>query len=653
MIEKFRNYSITEKIGDKPLRKVYKAYSLDDPTSRVILKIFDRGCLNQDYEYHEFLERCEFVKLIKHEHLVPILQMGIDEEQCYIVTPYISDVSLFQHLEQTKGGPRDLSSALEICIQLGKALSYLHSCGIAHANITPANILFSEEGKVMLTDFSLVGLIDESKPAYRSDRSAISYMAPEQDTRQRDERSDQYGLGCLGYELISGQPPFGILDPVQLLVSAATEVPPALSTLVPGITADVDQVFLRALAHDPDERYPGMDIFVEVLQAALASYQLAELVKSSLSASQSNEQGEKIGEDDATSNPVELASQEASATAVKGSTTSVQTSSPPAFPFRAGSAEHSRKFTHILALEQSQATTAAMSPVTFSPSLPAPASQKASLSAGAVNNKQAPLVRIPAGKPEIGRPRAVVLTSFLLTVVVLLLLSFYVMNGMLPTRQTPSPTPTGEYVAAPTNPIATRTQEPTVTPISTATPKLTQEPTATPVPPPTQVPTVKPTATPVPTVSPPLKNILTNGNFENSALFPWYFDAVNGTSGTATLDSSTKFEGNTSVRVDVNTVGSMSWYVQVGQETLSFTKDRKYTITFWAKASSEREAEILIQHDQDPWTEYFVLGFSLTTTWKEYVYTFTPTVTDDHVEFNFNLAQTKGSVWIDNVSITE
>lgn len=606
MIEIFRNYGIINKIGNKPLRNVYRAYDLDDSENIVVLKIFTSACMNKEYDHEDFLERSGFIKDITHEHLVPILQIGIEEEQCYIVTPYISNRSLLTYLEQIDVASRNLSETLEICIQLGKALSYMHACGMAHANIKPANILFSDEGKIVLTDFSLAGLIDEHKMGYNSDPDAIKYMAPEQVSGQNDERGDQYALGCLGYELISGQTPFGTLDTVELRAKRTTETPPVLSTLIPGISPEVDRAFLHALAYEPNERYASMDTFVEALQA------LSTTLKTNASPPTPQNNKPEIN--------TKKETKEAAA----------PTTPPPAFPFSTGSSAHPRKFTRILAKEEAQPTEEAEPPSTPSPSpQPEQTAQRAILPAR--RTKWASLLRIP-GNPIRGQSHPTILVNFLLIFVVLVILSVYMVN-MLTGRQTPLTTT--EYATA------TAAAQQTSAPTRTATPAPTIIP----------IPTLTPTITTTPTVLPPPSNVLTNGNFENDELFPWYFHALGGTSGTATLDNSTRVEGNTSVKIDVRTAGRMPWFLQIGQESLSFTKDRTYVITFWTKASEEREGFLSLLHDNTPWSQYLNLTYTITTTWAEHTYTFTPTTTDDHVDFTFSLAQATGTVWLDNVSI--
>lgn len=266
MLKEFYTYGISRQLGNKSLRTVNKGYPLSDPTQECVIKIFDASCLNHTYEYETFLERSTFIKQIEHTHLVPILDMGIEKERLYVVTPYISGPSLFERQQQSQGTTWNITKAIALCIDLGQTLSYMHACGIVHANVKPGNILFDEQGNVLLTDFSLTGLIDENKLGYASDPQSISYMAPEQDLGQHSEEIDQYALACIGYELLTGELPFRDPGLSLIRIEHITARPIRPSKLISTIPTQVDQVFLRALATDPAERYASMAAFVDALQ---------------------------------------------------------------------------------------------------------------------------------------------------------------------------------------------------------------------------------------------------------------------------------------------------------------------------------------------------------------------------------------------------
>lgn len=184
---------------------------------------------------------------------------------------------------------------------------------------------------------------------------------------------------------------------------------------------------------------------------------------------------------------------------------------------------------------------------------------------------------------------------------------------------------------------------PAPTPTSTTLPTPTSTPTSTPTP--------IPTTTPTSTVGASL-NIIQNGSFDNGSLLPWYLQVRSGASGTVALDSTTKIDGMYSAKVNVTTSNSQNYGdIQLIQDNVPLIQGSTYSVTFWAKASKKRYGELVVQQDSSPWTVYFDKPFLLKTSWAEYSYTFISSVSLPYAEFNFNLAQRTGQVWIDGVSM--
>jgi hypothetical protein len=207
------------------------------------------------------------------------------------------------------------------------------------------------------------------------------------------------------------------------------------------------------------------------------------------------------------------------------------------------------------------------------------------------------------------------------------------------TAPTPTPAATATAVAPTPTPVP-----PTPTPAATAT---TVAPTPTPA---------QPTPTPAPNTPTPgttAPNLIQGGSFENTGtLAPWYFTANYPAAGNATIDKTTYSSGHASARINVTRADSRNgWNAQFGQSDVAFQKGHTYTITFAAKASANRTGQLDIQLDARPWTEYLKQNFTLSTNWQQYSYTFTPSTNITNAEVNFNLGQSKGTVWVDNVAI--
>src|SRR5687768_13364479 len=100
MMRRFSNYRVLRPLSDKPLRQVYLVHPDEEPDQKMVLKVFDTICLNQDYEYDTFIERCTFIKELHHDHIVSINAMGIEQNQLYVATPYLPAGSLHQRLDK-------------------------------------------------------------------------------------------------------------------------------------------------------------------------------------------------------------------------------------------------------------------------------------------------------------------------------------------------------------------------------------------------------------------------------------------------------------------------------------------------------------------------------------------------------------------------
>jgi hypothetical protein len=150
-------------------------------------------------------------------------------------------------------------------------------------------------------------------------------------------------------------------------------------------------------------------------------------------------------------------------------------------------------------------------------------------------------------------------------------------------------------------------------------------------------------------------NLVTNGSFEATGatwLSPWWFR--HDVSATVNQDSSTKTHGSFSARVDLAVADAAASYkVQLRQEGKALATGRIYAIAFWAKASAARSIEVKLQQTDSPYASYCTKAVSLTTSWQQVVLTCTVTASQANAFVGFNLAQTTGQVWIDQVTLTE
>jgi hypothetical protein len=148
-----------------------------------------------------------------------------------------------------------------------------------------------------------------------------------------------------------------------------------------------------------------------------------------------------------------------------------------------------------------------------------------------------------------------------------------------------------------------------------------------------------------------ITDLLQNGDFEttgSSWLSPWTLLARNGAAATITQDSSNPASGSFDAHVTVTATSPNAWNVEVYQGRLPITLGQPITLTFFARASSPRTINVMLEKNYGFYNAYFNHAFKITTVWTQYTLTYTPTVSDSNTMFTFNLAQATGDVWLDN-----
>ena len=161
-------------------------------------------------------------------------------------------------------------SVARIGVQVGEALEYAHQQGILHRDIKPSNLLLDAKGEVWVTDFGLAkdqgsdGLTESGEIV-----GTLLYMAPERFQGKCDQRSDVYGLGVTLYELVSLRPPYEAADRHALMRRVLSEGPAPLKSEAPSVPHDLETIIEKAIAREPDDRYPTAAALADDLQLFL------------------------------------------------------------------------------------------------------------------------------------------------------------------------------------------------------------------------------------------------------------------------------------------------------------------------------------------------------------------------------------------------
>jgi len=250
--QKFSRYEIREELGIGGMATVYRAY---DPLFErdVALKILKRELLEDSQLKERFERETKIIARLEHSAIVPVHDVGYDNNQLFYVMRYMAGGSLSERIE----GGLSLGEIAYIIIRIAGALDYAHGKGIVHRDLKPGNILFDENNNPYISDF---GIAKVTESATKITSSGIigtpRYMSPEQARGDpADGRSDQYSLAIILFEMLSGKSPFEATTPLAMAFKHATEAPPNILKINPNLPEGIAAVLEKALAKQPQDRY--------------------------------------------------------------------------------------------------------------------------------------------------------------------------------------------------------------------------------------------------------------------------------------------------------------------------------------------------------------------------------------------------------------
>jgi serine/threonine protein kinase len=261
-------YQIIEKLGQGGMAAVYRAY--DTRLERdVAIKVVRKESIPPE-QLERILKRFEreaksLAKFL-HPNIVPVHDYGEFEGAPYLAMAYLPGGTLKDKI----GSPIPVQEALSYIVPIANALAYAHRRGVIHRDVKPSNILITEDGTVMLSDFGIAQILEESTTQLTATGMGVGtpeYMAPEQWQGKATEASDQYALGVVLYELLTGQKPFSAETPLAVALKVMSDPLPKPSEFVNGIPEDVEKMLYKVLARDPQDRYEDMHTLKNALES--------------------------------------------------------------------------------------------------------------------------------------------------------------------------------------------------------------------------------------------------------------------------------------------------------------------------------------------------------------------------------------------------
>jgi tRNA A-37 threonylcarbamoyl transferase component Bud32 len=265
-------YLIRGELGRGAMGIVYDAV---DPMigRRVAVKVISLKA-GMDASQAEFLKERLFREArsagrLFHPGIVVIFDVGLHEDAAFITMEHVDGPSLLQLLAN---GRLDSKAALGILQQTAAALDYAHQHGVVHRDIKPANIMLQGRVTVKVADFGIAKLMSAQNQTLTGVLMGTpSYMSPEQvEARAVDGRADQFALGVMAYELLTGTRPFQA-DSMPSVAHLIVYGPrPSAQAVNPSLPPGIDEVLDRALSRFPEQRFPTCTDFTSAIEAALS-----------------------------------------------------------------------------------------------------------------------------------------------------------------------------------------------------------------------------------------------------------------------------------------------------------------------------------------------------------------------------------------------
>ena len=261
--EQLGNYRLVRFLGEGGFAEVYLGEHIYLGTSAAI-KVRHMRIAQEDAE--DFLAEARTIANLVHPHIVRVLEFGLESSNPFLVMDYAPNGTLRQkHRRGTRLSPQEILPYLK---QIADALQYAHDEKLIHRDIKPENMLINKRNEILLSDF---GIALESKSSrYQNTQDVVGtvgYMAPEQIQGKPRRSSDQYALGIVVYEWLTGARPFqGTFTEVatqHMLIP-----PPALREKGITLSPDIEQVVMTALSKDPQQRFGSVVAFARAFEQA-------------------------------------------------------------------------------------------------------------------------------------------------------------------------------------------------------------------------------------------------------------------------------------------------------------------------------------------------------------------------------------------------
>jgi serine/threonine protein kinase len=264
------NFRIERLIGRGGMALVY--YGQDVKLHRpVAIKLIDARYRDNPAYAERFVREAQAVAGWRHEHIIHIYYASDEDGLYYFVMEYIDGADLGKYITHmaTRRERIPYKEAIRIGRAMAGALDYAHQRGVVHRDVKPANVLLASDGRIVLSDFGLA--MDVQQGSLGEVFGSSLYIAPEQARRSAEAvpQSDQYSLGVILYQMLTGALPFDDPSPASVALQHITRTPPPPRQINPALNVETEEVLLKVLNKAPADRYAKCRDFIGALEQAL------------------------------------------------------------------------------------------------------------------------------------------------------------------------------------------------------------------------------------------------------------------------------------------------------------------------------------------------------------------------------------------------
>lgn len=264
------NYRLQHRIGRGGMATVYLAEDVS-LKRQVAVKLIDARYQGQPEYARRFVDEAQIVARWRHDNIMQVYYAGQQDEIYFFAMEYVEGLSLSELLGEyaAAGELMPHSDVLTIGRAIARALDYAHAQGVIHRDVKPSNVLIGRDDRVILTDFGLA--LDVQRGTLGEIFGTPHYISPEQARSSAAvvPQSDLYSLAVILYEMVTGKVPFDDPSITTLAVQHMTMPVPRPRSLNPSLNVQTENVLLKALSKDPEERYETGAALLDALEAAL------------------------------------------------------------------------------------------------------------------------------------------------------------------------------------------------------------------------------------------------------------------------------------------------------------------------------------------------------------------------------------------------